>query len=208
MPTPSTRRHATRLIDQLPPLPEDMKGNQGRERARYGFVIRTLKVLATDGAVTGDRAEDWRRVSRQLTFLWQMARFGDFRMTVAGLCLISREAEALEPEPVGLPAGTGPNGGDLIFPWQATADDWVAVVSVVGGPAGLFVEASMAMPNLRGIARTVIIVDRGHRFHRGGLPHADVLIDSTARIERLDADVERARANEQWKKNRQEWHGA
>jgi hypothetical protein len=181
-----------------------MRGNQGRERARHAFVTRTLKVLLTDGAVCGDRTEDWRRVTRQLTMLSQMASFGDFRLSVAGLTLISKEAEALEPAPVALPAGTGPHGGDLVFPWQATEDDWILVP---GGLAGPLVETSMGMPDLKGVARTVLIVDQGHRFRRTGPPHADVLIDADSRIERLNAPVELARAREQWEKDRREWHG-
>lgn len=148
MPAPPTRLHAQRLAHQLPALPSDMKGNGGRERARYAFVTRALAVLRTASTVTGDRSEDWRRVTRQLAMLWQMARNEDFRLTVAGLELISQEAEALEPAPPGLPAGTGPRGGDLIFSWQATAGDWIAVP---GGPAGPLLETSMAMPDLKGL---------------------------------------------------------
>ncbi|MFF4534274.1 hypothetical protein ACFY1P_34005 [Streptomyces sp. NPDC001407] len=43
-----------------------MKSNDGREIARYAFVTRTLQTLSGNGTVTGDRAEDWRRVTRQL----------------------------------------------------------------------------------------------------------------------------------------------
>jgi len=180
-----------------------MRRNQGRERARYAFITRTLKVLRTDGTVAGERVEDWRRVSRQLVMLWQMSAPGDFRLTVAGLELISREAEALEPATAGVPVDVGPRGGDLICPWQAAPGDWVAVP---GGLVGPLEETSMGMPDLRGIARTVVIVDQSHRFHRGGVPQADVLLDDGARIERLDSAVERAQARERWEKDREEWY--
>jgi hypothetical protein len=203
MSPPSTLFHAQRLAEQLPPLPEDMKGNDGRELARHRFLIRTLKVLSTGGTVTGDRTEDWRRVTRQLALLWQMANAGEFRLSVSGLELVSLEAESLEPASAGRPSGTGPLGGDLIHPWQAAAGEWV---SVPGGPSGPFAEASMAMPDQEGIARTVVIVDQWHRFHPGGAPHADVLLDSDALIERLDAGAERARAREQWDEAHRRWH--
>ncbi|MFI5987551.1 hypothetical protein ACIBEA_42655 [Streptomyces sp. NPDC051555] len=202
MPPPSTHLAAQRLAAQLPALPADMKGNHGRERARYAFVTRTLTILGTRGTVTGDRAEDWRRVTRQLGILWQMGR-GEFRLAVYELEQSARAAEAEEPAPAGAPTGTGPHGGDLIFPWQATAEDWI---SVPGGPAGPFEEATMAMPDRNGIARTVVLIDQGHRFHPGGPQHVNVILDSGVPIERLDAVTERARAREQWAKDHQEWH--
>jgi hypothetical protein len=203
MPPSSTRSLAERLAEELPQLPVSMRQNQGRERARYAFVTRTLKVLRTDGTVAGERAEDWRRVSRQLVMLWQMSTPDDFRLTVAGLELISREAESLEPASASGPVGAGPRGGELIFPWRAAPGDWVAVP---GGLVGPLEETSMGMPDLRGIARTYVIVDQSHRFHRGGAPHADVFLDDGTRIERLDSDVERAQARERWEKDREEWY--
>lgn len=199
MSAPSTQLHAQSLTDQLPPLAADMMANDGRERSRYAFVVRTLAALRTDASITGDRSEDWRRVTRQLTMLWQMAGHRDFRLTVAGLTLLSTEAEALEPAPAGLPAGGGPRGGDLIFPWQARADDWI---STPGGPAGPLVETSMAMPDLAGIAKTSLLIGQEHRFHPGGPPHVSVLIDSGSRVERLDTASEWARAREQYQRDR------
>ncbi|WP_328373633.1 hypothetical protein OG800_50660 (plasmid) [Streptomyces sp. NBC_00445] len=180
-----------------------MRGNDGREFARHRFLTRTLEVLRSGGSVTGDRVEDWRRVTRQLGLLWQMANAGEFRLSVSGLELVSLEAEALEPAPAGRPAGTGPRGGDLIHPWQATYGNWV---SVPDGPSGPLAEASMAMPDQEGVARTVVIVDQWHRVNPDGAPHADVLIDSDALIERLDAEAEHARAREQWIEDRRRWH--
>ncbi|MCX4791894.1 hypothetical protein OG369_39235 [Streptomyces sp. NBC_01221] len=204
MPSLTTRVHARRLSQQLPALPAEMKDNDGRELARYAFVIRTLEALRTGGTITGDRSEDWRRVTRQLTLLWQMGDGKDFRLTVAGLALISEEAQALEPAPAGPPAGTGPRGGDLVFPWQARADDWI---SVPGGLAGPLVETSMAMPDLAGIAKTALLIGQEHRFHPGGPPHVSVLINSGSRVERLDATKERARAREQWESDRRGCRG-
>ncbi|WP_055531009.1 hypothetical protein [Streptomyces graminilatus] len=203
MPPSSTQFQAERLLEELPPLPVDMRQNHGRERARYAFVTRTLEVLRTDTTLAGERVEDWRRVSRQLVMLWQMSTPGDFRLAVAGLELISREAELLEPACAGGPVGTGPHGGNLLFPWQATPGDWVAVP---GGLVGPLEETSMAMPNLGGIARTVVIIDQSHRFHRGGAPQVDVFLHDGTRIEQLDSDVERAKAHEQWEKDREEWY--
>lgn len=54
----------------------------------------------------------------------------------------------------------------------------------------------MAMPDRKGIARTVVIVGQSRRFHHG-LTHAHVLIDGGALIGRLDAATQRARAREQ-----------
>ncbi|MFE3559478.1 hypothetical protein ACFXKW_32180 [Streptomyces sp. NPDC059193] len=202
MPQLSTHLAARRLAAQLPALPADMKGNQGRERARYAFVTRTLSSLGADATVTGDRAEDWRRVARQLAILWQMGR-DEFRVNVSELERSARAAEAEEPAPAGAPTGTGPHGGDLIFPWQATAEDWI---SVPGGPSGPFDEATMAMPDRKGIARTVVLIDQGHRFHPGGPQLVSVFLESGVLIERLVAVSERAQAREQWAKDHQEWH--
>ncbi|MFD7919738.1 hypothetical protein ACFV3R_10980 [Streptomyces sp. NPDC059740] len=204
MPCSPTQRHAHRLFEQLPSLPEDMHGNDGRERARHAFVVRTLNRLRTGGAVTGDRAEDWRRVARQLGMLWQMGRDRDYRLTVAGLQLIALEAEPLEPAPAGPVRGAGPHGGDLIFAWHAAEGDWISVPGKVAGP---LVETSMGMPDLEGVAGTVLLIDQRHRFRPGGPPDADVLIDAAERIERLDAEVERARASQQWERDCREQRG-
>ncbi|MFD6967412.1 hypothetical protein [Streptomyces sp. NPDC059949] len=203
MSAPSTQPHAQSLTVQLPPLPADMMANDGRERCRYAFVIRTLAALRTDASITGDRSEDWRRVTRQLTMLWQMAHHKDFRLTVAGLALISEEAEALEPAPAGLPDG-GPHGGEVIFPWQARADDWI---STPGGPAGPLEESSMAMPDLAGIAKTSLLIGQEHRFLPGGPPHVSVLVDSGSRVERLDSTTEWARAREQYERDQRTARG-
>lgn len=199
MPPPNSRVHARRLAEQLPPLPAEMKGNDGRELVRHTFVSRTLKALCTEGSVTGDRSEDWRRVTRQLTLLWQMGHGKNFRLCVAGLVLISEEAEALEPTPAGPALGAGPRGGDLLFPWQATADDWI---SVPGGPSGPLEETSMVMPYLTGIADTALLLSQEHLFRPGGPPHVSVLIDSGSRVERLDTATEWARTHEQYQRDR------
>ncbi|KOU73726.1 hypothetical protein ADK61_22310 [Streptomyces sp. XY66] len=203
MPAPDTRLHAQRLTDHLPALPPAMRGNAGRERARHAFVTRTLATLRTDRSITGDRAEDWRRVASELAMLGQMAAPGDaFQLAAVELEALARQTVCLEPAPAGLPSGTGPQGGDLIFPWQAGEDDWI---SVPGGPAGPFVSSAMAMPNQAGIARTVVMVSQRHRYHAGS-SHADVHIDDGTRIERLDAEVERARALEKWNEDHSAWH--
>ncbi|MGC4917866.1 hypothetical protein [Streptomyces albogriseolus] len=180
-----------------------MRGNAGRERARHAFVTRTLTTLRTDRSITGDRAEDWRRVASELAMLGQMAAPGDnFQVAVFELEALARLTARLEPALAGLPSGTGPQGGDLIFPWQAGADDWI---SVPGGPAGPFVSTAMAMPNQAGIARTVVMVSQRHRYHAGS-SHADAYIEDGTRIERLDAEAERARAREQWNEDHSAWH--
>ncbi|RLU82572.1 hypothetical protein CTZ27_30085 [Streptomyces griseocarneus] len=205
MPSPSTRLYAQRLAEQLQPLPADMKGNDGRELGRYAFVTRTLRTLSTGGTVTGERAEDWRRVTTQLARLWQMAnpaRLTDFRMSVAGLELISREAETQEPAPADGPVGKGPHGGELVFPWHAMPGDWIAVPD---GPAGPFEETSMALPDHQGIAQTLVILDQRHRYRPGGPPEAVALIDNGVRVERLDATAEHVRACEQWVEDREAW---
>ncbi|WP_159045401.1 hypothetical protein [Streptomyces sp. H036] len=172
-----------------------MLGNGGRERSRHAFVTRVLAALVADRSVTGDRAEDWRRVASELAMLWQMSAPGDdFQGAVLELEALARQAADLEPEPAGLPSGTGPQGGDLIFPWQAGADDWI---SVPDGPAGPFVSTAMAMPNQAGIARTVVVVSQRHRYHAGS-SHTDAYIEDGIRIERLDAEAEWARARERW----------
>lgn len=201
MPAPETRLSAQRLADLLPPLPPAMRGNAGRERARHAFVSRTLTALCTDRSITGDRAEDWRRVASELALLGQMTAPGDnFQMVVFELEALARLTAGLEPVPAPLPSGTGPQGGDLIFPWQASEDDWV---SVPGGVAGPFVSAAMA--NQAGIARTVVVVSQRHLYHAGS-SHADAYIGDGTRIERLDAEVERVRAQEQWDKDHSAWH--
>ncbi|ODA70305.1 hypothetical protein [Streptomyces sp. AVP053U2] len=203
MPAPDTRLRAQHLTDRLPPLPPAMRGKAGRERARHAFITRTLTTLRTDRSITGDRAEDWRRVASELAMLGQMAAPGDnFQVTVLELEALARQTAGLEPALAGLPSGTGPQGGDLIFPWQAHEDDWI---SVPGGPAGPFVSTAMAMPNQAGIARTVVMVSQRHRYHAGS-SHADVHIKDGTRVERLDAEVERARAREQWNEDHSAWH--
>lgn len=198
MPAPDTRLHAQHLANHLPPLPPAMRGNAGRERARHAFVTRTLATLRTDGSITGDRAEDWRRVASELALLGQMTTPGDdFQLAVVELEALARMTVGLEPAPAGPPSGTGPQGGDLIFPWQAGEDDWI---SVPGGPAGPFVSTAMAMPNQAGIARTVVMVSRRHRYHAGAY------IEDGTRIERLDAEAERGRAREQWSEDHSAWH--
>ncbi|MEU8588574.1 hypothetical protein AB0C59_16475 [Streptomyces sp. NPDC048664] len=203
MPAPDTRLRAQHLTDRLPPLPPAMGGNAGRERARHAFITRTLTTLRTDRSITGDRAEDWRRVASELAMLGQMAAPGDnFQVAVLELEALARQTAGLEPALAGLPSGTGPQGGDLIFPWQAHEDDWI---SVPGGPAGPFVSTAMAMPNQAGIALTVVMVSQRHRYHAGS-SHADVHIKDGTRVERLDAEVERARAREQWNEDHSAWH--
>ncbi|MFJ4003785.1 hypothetical protein ACIPWL_10045 [Streptomyces sp. NPDC090023] len=203
MPAPDNRLRAQHLADRLPPLPPAMRRNAGRERARHAFVTRTLAALRTDRSVTGDRAEDWRRVASELAMLWQMAAPGDdFQVAVFELEALARQAADLEPAPAGLPSGTGPLGRDLIFPWQAGADDWIAVPD---GPAGPFMSTAMAMPNQAGIARTVVIVSQRHRYHAGS-SHADAYIEDGIRIERLDAEAEWARARERWNEDHCAWH--
>jgi hypothetical protein len=135
--------------------------------------------------------------------LWQMAApGGDFQLAVFELEALARQAAGLEPAPAGLPSGTGPQGGDLIFPWQAGENDWI---SVPGGPAGPFVSTAMAMPNQAGIARTVVSVSQRHRYHARS-SHADAYIEDGTRIERLDAEAEQARAREQWNADHSAWH--
>ncbi|WP_331728953.1 hypothetical protein OG592_43000 (plasmid) [Streptomyces avidinii] len=203
MPAPDTRLHAQHLADRLPALPPAMRGNAGRERARHAFVTRNLATLRTEGSVSGDRAEDWRRVASELAVLWQMAALGDdFQLTVSELEGLARQAVALEPAAANPPSGTGPQGGDLIFPWQASEDDWI---SVPGGPAGPFVSTTMAMPNLAGLARTVVMVSQRHRYHHGS-SHADTLIEDGTRVELLNAEVEQARARAQWDEDHAAWH--
>ncbi|MCL3999080.1 hypothetical protein, partial [Streptomyces lavenduligriseus] len=154
-------------------------------------------------SITGDRAEDWRRVASQLAMLWQMAAPGeDFQLAVFELEALARQAVDLEPVPAPLPCATGPHGGDLVFPWQAGEDDWV---SVAGGPAGPFVSTAMTMPNRAGVARTVVTVSQRHRYHAGS-SHADTYIEDGARIERLDAAAEQARALAQWEEDHSAWH--
>ncbi|WP_435057802.1 hypothetical protein [Streptomyces sp. bgisy060] len=91
---------------------------------------------------------------------------------------MTRRAAVLELAPAGLPSGTGPLGGDLIFPWQAGADDWI---SVPEGPAA------------------------DNRYHAGS-SHADAYIEDGIRVERLDAEAERARAQERWNEDHCAWH--
>lgn len=79
------------------------------------------------------------------------------------------------------------------------------VATVPGGLAGPFVSTAMAMPNQAGIARTMAMVSQRHRYHAGS-SHADVHIEDGTRIERLDAEVERARAREQWNEDHSAWH--
>ncbi|MGD1220497.1 hypothetical protein AB9Q10_18945 [Streptomyces krungchingensis] len=180
-----------------------MRGNAGRERARRAFITRTLATLRTDRSITGDRAEDWRRVASELAMLGQMATPGDdFQLAVAELEALARQSVGLEPVPAGPPSGTGTHGGDLIFPWQADENDWI---SVPGGPAGPFVSTVMTMPNQAGIARTMVVVSQRHRYHAAS-SHADAYIEDGTRIERLDAEAERARAREQWSEDHSAWH--
>ncbi|WP_331735896.1 hypothetical protein OG605_38550 (plasmid) [Streptomyces xanthophaeus] len=203
MPAPDTRLHAQHLADRLPALPPAMRGNAGRERARHTFVTRNLATLRTEGSVTGDRAEDWRRVASELAVLWQMAAPGDdFQLTVSELETLARQAVPLEPAPANPPSGTGPQGGDLIFPWQASEDDWI---SVPGGPAGPFVSTTMAMPNLAGLARTVVMLSQRHRYHHSS-SHADTYIEDGTRVELLDAEAEQVRARAQWDEDHAAWH--
>ncbi|MFE5852339.1 hypothetical protein ACFQ61_03825 [Streptomyces sp. NPDC056500] len=63
----------------------------------------------------------------------------------------------------------------------------------------------MAMPNQAGIARTMVTVSQRHRYHAAS-SHADVRIEDGTRIERLDAEVERARALERWNEDHSAWH--
>ncbi|GAA1213240.1 hypothetical protein [Streptomyces rhizosphaericus] len=143
-------------------------------------------------------------MARQLGMLWQMGRDRDYRLTVAGLQLIALEAEPLEPTPARPSRGASPHGGDLISPWHAAEGDWISVPGDVAGP---LVETPMGMPDLEGVARTVLLIDQRHRFHPGGPPDAGVLIDAAERIERLDTEVERAQASQQWERDRREQHG-
>lgn len=144
-------------------------------------------------------------MASELAMLGQMAAPGDiFQVAVFELEALARQTAGLEPALAGLPSGTGPQGGDLIFPWQADEDAWI---SVPGGPAGPFVSTAMTMPNQAGIARTVVIVSQRHRYHAGS-SHTDVHIEDGTRVERLDAEVERARARarEQWNEDHSAWH--
>ncbi|MFD4834332.1 hypothetical protein ACFWPV_31540 [Streptomyces uncialis] len=63
----------------------------------------------------------------------------------------------------------------------------------------------MAMPNQAGIAGTTVTVSQRHRYHAAS-SHADVRIEDGTRIERLDAEVERARALERWNEDHSAWH--
>ncbi|MET7695321.1 hypothetical protein ABZT06_46845 [Streptomyces sp. NPDC005483] len=61
------------------------------------------------------------------------------------------------------------------------------------------------MPNQAGIAQTVVLVSRRHRYHAGS-SHADVHIEDGTHIERLDAEAERARARELWNEDHSACH--
>ncbi|MFF9458615.1 hypothetical protein [Streptomyces flaveolus] len=76
-----------------------------------------------------------------------------------------------------------------------------------GRPGGAFRVDSDGDANQAGIAGTVVMVSQRHRYHAGS-SHADAYIEDGTRIERLDAEAERARARarEQWNEDHYAWH--
>lgn len=200
--TPAPGAAAAALRADLPALPRDLQGNGGRERARYALVTRTLDALAGGGTVSGDPDEDWRRVAGQLNSLWQSGR-GEWREQMHALHQrAAAEADTRPQADRSASRGTGPNGGELIYPWEARAGDWVIMPD--SGPAGMFEHADMAMPGKDGVARTSVSVDQRHRFHKGH-DNAQHMVAEGGMIERLPGDVEQARARERWEKERREW---
>ncbi|MFF1714361.1 hypothetical protein [Streptomyces sp. NPDC058268] len=193
---------AATMRSELPALPQEMRGNSGRERQRHRFVTRTLDALAAGTAVSGDSAEDWRRTADQLATLWQMSRAEVFRLSVAELEQRARaQAEACAASRDEVARGIGPAGGELIHPWHAQEGDWVAVPQ---GPSGHFEQAVMTMPDALGVARTAVSIDQRHLFHHHH-SHALHYLDADQLIERLPVAEEQAKANEQWEKDRQQW---
>lgn len=192
---------AAAIRRELPQLPSELSGNGGRERARHRFVNRTLEALAAGRTESGAAAEDWRRVAGQLVMLWQASRTS-YRQVVADL-EIRAKAEARSYTTPARPAsrGAGPSGGELIYPWEARDDDWVAIT---GGPSGMFTIAVMCMPDARGVAQTGVSLSQEHLFwsNRSNTLHK---VEPRTLVERLPASKEWAKAREQWERDHAEW---